>query len=183
MGFIVAHAGAQAALAVGLAIFMNVALGGVLAAWQVSIPVFGHPWRFNGLTFVALATIWLVAAINCASVSTGGRTALAVTIAKVLLVLGVGVGAFLFAPGAWSNLTSRMRAAAAKALPRARAAASPDSVPRCSARSGPTTAGTMSLRSRRRFVIPSATCRAPSSAASWSSGHSIYSSIWRISTP
>jgi APA family basic amino acid/polyamine antiporter len=105
MGFIVAHAGAQAALAVGLAIFMNVALGGVLEAWQVSIPVFGHPWRFNGLTFVALATIWLVAAINCASVSTGGRTALAVTIAKVLLVLGVGVGAFLFAPGAWSNLS------------------------------------------------------------------------------
>ncbi len=105
MGFVVAHAGAQAALAVGLAIFMNVALGGTLQSWQVLIPLFGHPLSFNGLTLTALATIWIIAAINCASVTTGGRTALGVTIAKVLLVFGVGAGAFLFAPGAWSNLT------------------------------------------------------------------------------
>jgi len=104
MGFVVAHSGAQAALAVGLAIFMNVALGGALQAWQVGIDAFGHQWALNGLALVALATIWIVAAINCASVTTGGRTALGVTIAKVLLLLGVGVGAFLFAPGAWSHL-------------------------------------------------------------------------------
>src|SRR5271168_229760 len=34
MAFTVARAGSQAALAVGLAIFMNVALGGVLAGWH-----------------------------------------------------------------------------------------------------------------------------------------------------
>jgi APA family basic amino acid/polyamine antiporter len=45
-----------------------------------------------------------VALINCASVSAGGRVALGLTIAKVGLVSGVGVGAFLLAPGSWSHL-------------------------------------------------------------------------------
>ena len=53
----------------------------------------------NGLTVVALATIWTVALINCASVAAGGRTALALTLAKVGLVLGVGIGAFALRPG------------------------------------------------------------------------------------
>jgi APA family basic amino acid/polyamine antiporter len=96
MSFAVAKAGSQAALAVGLAIFMNVALGGLLQHWRL----FG----VSGLTLVALGAIWTVALINCASVSAGGRMALGLTIAKVGLVLGVGVGAFLLAPGAWSHL-------------------------------------------------------------------------------
>ncbi|HMK87192.1 MAG TPA: amino acid permease, partial [Steroidobacteraceae bacterium] len=87
--------------AVGLAIFTNVALGGVLASWHLDI---GIPWKASGLTLVALAAIWTVTLINCASVTVGGRTALAVTVAKVGLVLGVGVGALLFAPGDWTHL-------------------------------------------------------------------------------
>ena len=104
MAFAVFRTGAQAALAVGLAIFMNVALGGVLQRWHVDGALGGLHLQISGLTLVALATIWTVALINCASVSAGGRTALIVTIAKVALVLGVGVGAFVFAPGAWSHL-------------------------------------------------------------------------------
>jgi APA family basic amino acid/polyamine antiporter len=96
MTFAVAKAGSQAALAVALAIFMNVAMGGVLQQWRW----FG----IGGLTLVALAAIWGVALINCASVSAGGRVALGLTIAKVGLVSGVGVGAFLLAPGSWSHL-------------------------------------------------------------------------------
>jgi APA family basic amino acid/polyamine antiporter len=95
MAFAVFRTGSQAALAVGLAIFMNVALGGALEARYAG---------FSGLTLVALATLWAVALINCATVGAGGRTALAVTIAKLALVLGVGVGAFVFAPGAFSHL-------------------------------------------------------------------------------
>jgi len=97
MTFAVAKAGSQAALAVGLGIFMNVALGGALQHWR--------PFGLSGLTLVALSAIWTVALINCASVSAGGRTALVITLAKVGLVLGVGVGAFSFAPGSWSHLT------------------------------------------------------------------------------
>ncbi len=104
MVFAVARAGSQAALAVGLSIFMNVALGGMLERWHVEAGILGFTLRISGLTVVALTTIWTVALINCASVSTGGRTALVVTSVKVVLVFGVGLAAFLFAPGAWSHL-------------------------------------------------------------------------------
>src|SRR3984893_5743748 len=103
MVFAVARAGSQAALAVGLAIFMNVALGGVLDHWHMDGNVAGLHLRLGGLTGVALLTIWVVALINCATVATGGRTALFVTLAKVALVAGVGLAAFLFAPGDWSH--------------------------------------------------------------------------------
>jgi basic amino acid/polyamine antiporter, APA family len=104
MVFAVARAGSQAALAVGLAIFMNVALDGVLASWHWDGAIRSLHWSITGLTLVALATIWAVALINCASVATGGRTALLVTIAKVALVFGVGLAALLFAPGSWLHL-------------------------------------------------------------------------------
>jgi APA family basic amino acid/polyamine antiporter len=105
MAFTVARAGSQAALAVGLAIFMNVALGGALDRWHLELGSFGGHASVSGLTLAALASIWTVALINCASVAAGGRMALSLTIAKVALVLGVGIGAFVFAAGAWSHLT------------------------------------------------------------------------------
>ncbi len=52
---------------------------------------------------MALATIWTVALINCASVAAGGHTALVLTLAKVGLVLGVGISALIFAPGDWAS--------------------------------------------------------------------------------
>jgi basic amino acid/polyamine antiporter, APA family len=104
MTFAVAKAGSQAALAVGLAIFMNVAVGGALEHWQLAASPFGFHMSVSGLTVVALATIWTVALINCASVAAGGHTALALTLAKVGLVLGVGISALLFAPGDWGHL-------------------------------------------------------------------------------
>jgi APA family basic amino acid/polyamine antiporter len=106
MVFAVARAGSQAALAVGLAIFMNVALGGSLAGWHRGTQVAGLHAGVTGLTVVALAAIWVVALINCASVATGGRTALIVTVAKVALVFGVGLAAFLFAPGSWAHFAA-----------------------------------------------------------------------------
>jgi APA family basic amino acid/polyamine antiporter len=104
MAFTVARAGSQAALAVGLAIFMNVALGGALERWHVEAGAHAQNLGLSGLTLVALAAIWTVALINCASVAAGGRTALLLTIAKVGLVLSVGIGAFVFAAGDWGHL-------------------------------------------------------------------------------
>lgn len=104
MTFAVAKAGSQAALAVGLAIFMNVAVGGALEHWRLEADPFGYHLGVNGLALVALATIWMVALINCASVTAGGRTALALTIAKVALILCVAISAFVFAPGDWTHL-------------------------------------------------------------------------------
>jgi APA family basic amino acid/polyamine antiporter len=104
VAFTVARAGSQAALAVGLAIFMNVALGGALDRWHIEAALWGARVGVSGLTLVALAAIWIVALINCASVASSGRMALALTLAKVGLVLGVGAGAFLLADGNWSHL-------------------------------------------------------------------------------
>jgi APA family basic amino acid/polyamine antiporter len=101
VAFAVARAGSQAALAVGLAIFMNVALGGALDRWHVGTVLWGG---LSGLTLTALAAIWIVALINCASVASSGRMALVLTLAKVGLVLGVGIGAFVLADGDWSHL-------------------------------------------------------------------------------
>jgi APA family basic amino acid/polyamine antiporter len=103
VAFTVARAGSQAALAVGLAIFMNVALGGALDRWHIDAVLWGAR-GVSGLTLVALAAIWIVALINCASVASSGRMALALTLAKVGLVLGVGIGAFVLADGNWSHL-------------------------------------------------------------------------------
>ncbi len=104
IAFTVARAGSQAALAVGLAIFMNVALGGALDRWHVAAGAHAQNLHLSGLTLVALAAIWTVALINCASVAAGGRMALLLTIAKVGLVLSVGIGAFVFAAGDWGHL-------------------------------------------------------------------------------
>ena len=104
IAFTVARAGSQAALAVGLAIFMNVALGGALDRWHVAAGANAQNFHLSGLTLVALAAIWTVALINCASVAVGGRMALLLTIAKVGLVLSVGIGAFVFAAGDWGHL-------------------------------------------------------------------------------
>ncbi len=89
----------------------------------------GLDLQITGLTLVALATIWTVALINCASVSSGGRTALVVTIAKVALVLGIAIGAFVFAPGNWSIWRVRVCGGLAKGSPPVRAAASRASAP------------------------------------------------------
>jgi basic amino acid/polyamine antiporter, APA family len=103
MAFTVARAGSQAALAVGLAIFMDVALGGALDRWHLESVALGVHSSLSGLTIVALASIWAVALINCASVAAGGRMALLLTLAKVGLVLSVGIGAFVFATGDWGH--------------------------------------------------------------------------------
>jgi APA family basic amino acid/polyamine antiporter len=102
MAFTIARAGSQAALAVGLAIFMNVSLGGSLDRWHPG-GALGQHLNLSGLTLVALAAIWIVASINCASVATGGRMALVLTLAKIGLVLGVGCSAFAFGAGDWAH--------------------------------------------------------------------------------
>jgi APA family basic amino acid/polyamine antiporter len=101
--FTVARAGAQAALAVGFAIFLNVALGGQLAADLVRLPVGGAMLHLSWMTLVALAAIWTVALVNCRPVATGGRAAIVLTVLKVLLVVAIAASALSFATGSWSH--------------------------------------------------------------------------------
>ena len=99
------------------------------------------------MTLVALTTIWTVALINCASVTAGGRTALALTIAKVALISVRRHQRIHIRP--WRLVAFQrlgIGRAAAKEWPPARAADTPASAPPCSGRCGPTTAGTTSRR-------------------------------------
>lgn len=77
-----------AAQAFSGAIFLNILGGGV----------------FDGkLVFVAIASLAIMAVINCLAVHTTGAIASVLTAIKILLVLGVGAAAFLFAQGHWGN--------------------------------------------------------------------------------
>ena len=101
--FAIMKTGSQAALAVGFAIFMNAALGGALDQAWLTLPL-GDGIAIKGLTVVALSALWLVTFFNCASVAATGSAATLLTVVKVLTVLAVGVGAFVFGTGDLSHL-------------------------------------------------------------------------------
>lgn len=101
--FAIMKTGSQAALAVGFAIFMNAALGGALDHAWLTLPL-GDGIAIKGLTVVALSALWLVTFFNCASVAATGSAATLLTVVKVLTVLAVGVGAFVFGTGDLSHL-------------------------------------------------------------------------------
>lgn len=99
--FFVATAGSLAALAAGFAIFLNALSGGTVAAFAVPLPA--TTWSVGGIPLVAVVAIWSVTLINCADVATGGRVAAWLTTVKIVVLLGVGIGAFGLADGSWAN--------------------------------------------------------------------------------
>lgn len=114
MQVFIAKTGAQASVAAALAIFLNDLLGGRLnhVYFTLSIPSFnlllftvpGLHFPFGDLQAIALSAIVIVTVINCATVKVSGNIAAFLTVIKIALVLGVGVGAFLFSrSGDWSH--------------------------------------------------------------------------------
>jgi basic amino acid/polyamine antiporter, APA family len=101
--FAIYKTGSQAALAVGFAIFLNVASGKALEGNALEGTLLGVPLHLSWLAVVAVAAIWVVAGINCRSVATGGRTAIVLTSAKVVLLAALAIGAFAFATGHWGH--------------------------------------------------------------------------------
>lgn len=103
--FAIYKTGSQAALAVGFAIFLNVASGGALEGNALAGSLLGVPLHLSWLAVVAVAAVWAVAGINCRSVVTGGRTAIVLTSAKVVLLAALAIGAFAFATGHWGHFS------------------------------------------------------------------------------
>jgi basic amino acid/polyamine antiporter, APA family len=89
----------QAALAIGFAIFMNVATGGALEQRIVVLRLLGHQLSLTLLTPVAVASIWAIVLINVRSVARGGQTALGLTLIKVAFLLCLALVALLFGHG------------------------------------------------------------------------------------
>jgi APA family basic amino acid/polyamine antiporter len=101
MQVFIGKTGSQAALSVGFAIFLNELLRGALDANFFTLRVANFSVPFGARQLVALAAIAVVTLINCAAVRVSGQVASVLTLVKIALVLGVGFGAFFFAPGSW----------------------------------------------------------------------------------
>lgn len=103
--FLISRTASAAALCVGFAIFMNDLLGGRLSEvyFRAALPG-GIEIPFGRLQVVALLTLTITTLINCTAVSVSGHVASFITVLKVLLVLGVGIGAFFYQDGSWANL-------------------------------------------------------------------------------
>ena len=104
--FAIARSASAAALAVGFAIFLNDLLGGSLKHVYFSLHLpGGYDVPFGRLQLIAHAAISVTVLINCAAVSFSGNVATVLTSIKVLLLIGVGLGAFFYANGDWSHLS------------------------------------------------------------------------------
>jgi APA family basic amino acid/polyamine antiporter len=102
---LISRTASAAALSVGFAIFMNNLVDGRLKKVYLTftMPFFGHQVELGTLTIIALVILALTTLINCAAVSVSGQVASLITVLKVLLVLGVGITAFVYQGGDWSH--------------------------------------------------------------------------------
>jgi basic amino acid/polyamine antiporter, APA family len=106
MSFFIGKAGSQAALASVFAIFLNILLHHRLDGEYFSVHAFGFAIPFGKIQIVALASIAVVTAINCAAVRVSGGVATLLTGIKILLVLTIAIGGLLFTSGAdWSHFS------------------------------------------------------------------------------
>src|SRR5437660_9107419 len=104
--FAIARSASAAALAVGFAIFLNDLLGGSLKHVYFSLHLpGGYDVPFGRLQLIALGAISVTVLINCAAVSFSGNVATVLTSIKVLLLIGLGLGAFFYSNGDWSHLS------------------------------------------------------------------------------
>ena len=106
--FVIARSASAAALAVGFAIFLNDFLsryGRSLNEVYFSFSVGGHELKFGSLQVVVLGSILVTTLINCAAVSVSGKFATFLTALKVLVLIAVGVGAFMYTGGDWGHLS------------------------------------------------------------------------------
>jgi APA family basic amino acid/polyamine antiporter len=102
--FLISRTASAAALSVGFGIFLNDLTHGALSEVYFSFTLpGGHQLPFGRLQVVALTTLAVTTLINCAAVSVSGHVASFITILKVLLVLGVGIGAFFYQDGSWAH--------------------------------------------------------------------------------
>ncbi len=95
----VGKTGAQASVAVVFAIGLNDFLGGRLKQTIFKTDIFGLPFELTSLQIIAVMMIVIFTTINCASVALSGRIATVLTVVKILLIGGVGIGAFVFVTG------------------------------------------------------------------------------------
>jgi APA family basic amino acid/polyamine antiporter len=96
--FWIATPASVAAYAVGSATFLSLAVP--LDGYAVELA----GARFSGVQVVGLGLIAVFTAINCLNVRSGGRLQTALTVMKVVMILGLAAGALLTPHGRWGHL-------------------------------------------------------------------------------
>lgn len=110
--FAVAYSGSQAAKGVGFAIFLDAVAGGALHRNFFTLHLFGLAIPFGLIQSIALAAIIAGALVNCLAVTIGGRISVFLTSLKIVIVVGVGLGAFALARGNWDHMAMSAAGAA-----------------------------------------------------------------------
>ena len=110
MRFFIGSTGGNAALAAGMATFLNVLAGGALAPWTTTLHVGSWSMQIGAIEGVAIAAIVAATLINCAAVSVSGTVATVMTGVRIILIAGLGVVAFWLADGSWQHLTMTVSA-------------------------------------------------------------------------
>jgi APA family basic amino acid/polyamine antiporter len=103
--FAVAYTGSQAAKGVSFAIFLNILLHSALDRTYFTFHLAGYDFPFGHLQAVALAIIILATLVNCLAVSFSGKVSVFLTGLKILIVLAIGVCAFLLAQGSFAHFS------------------------------------------------------------------------------
>jgi basic amino acid/polyamine antiporter, APA family len=103
--FAVAYTGSQAAKGVSFAIFLNILLHNALDRNYYTLHLAGYDFPFGHLQVIALAIIILVTLVNCLAVSVSGKVSVFLTGLKILIVLAIGVCAFLLAQGSFAHFS------------------------------------------------------------------------------
>lgn len=101
--FAVAYSGSQAAKGVGFAIFLNVIAAGALDHTFFTMNILGLTVPFGLVQLVALSAIIGATAVNCLAVTIGGHISVFLTALKIIIVVGIGLAAFLLAKGNWGH--------------------------------------------------------------------------------
>lgn len=105
MQIFIARAGSQAAAGMAFAIGLNDFLDKKLEQTLLTFHVGSLPFEFTTLQMVAVMVIIIFTTLNCASVTIGGQIATALTGVKIVLILFVGFGAFVWVTGNFAHFS------------------------------------------------------------------------------
>jgi basic amino acid/polyamine antiporter, APA family len=103
MQIFVAKTGSQASVAVIFAGAVNDFLGGGVKQTLFHANVLGYDYELTSLQIIAVMLILILTTINCASVALSGHVATVLTVVKILLIVFVGFGAYIFVTGDFSH--------------------------------------------------------------------------------
>jgi APA family basic amino acid/polyamine antiporter len=105
MQILIARPGSQAAAAVAFAIAINDFLDNQLSQTIASFQIAGTTFELTTLQIIAVMVIVIFTTLNCASVMLAGRIASALTFFKMILILFVGIGAFVLVSGNFGHFS------------------------------------------------------------------------------